>query len=148
MRELFLSKHMEDDTNSTLYFQQDRFDMEEYKARMQSLRVKKDVSFESRDVDINNFIISPEGMEGLILSIYIIIIPYITGAIVLFLFVAGSDIEKFLIMDLTTFFIVWAIGYEVVAAFILSAIFYSYLKYMGCCGMSENTPEPRKRSRR
>jgi len=143
-----LSKHTKEDTDSTLYFQQDRFDMEEYKERMQSLRVKKDVSFESRDVDINKFIISPEGMEGLILSIYIIIIPYIMGAIVLFLFVAGSDVDKFLIMDLTTFFIVWAIGYEVVAALILSAIFYSYLKYMGCCGMSEHPPEPRRIRRR
>ena len=143
-----MSKNKDDDSNSTLYFQQDTFDIEEYKARMQSLRVKKNDSFESREVDINRFIISPEGMEGLVLSLYIIIIPYIVGAIVLFFFVAGSDVEKFLIMDLTTFFIVWAIGYEVVAVFILSAIFYSYLKYMGCCGMSDTPPEPRGRKRR
>jgi len=143
-----LSKNKDDDSNSTLYFQQDTFDMEEYKERMQSLRVKKDVSFESREVDINRFIISPEGMEGFVLSLYIIIIPYIMGAIVLFLFVAGSDVEKFLIMDLTTFFIVWAIGYEVVAVSILSVIFYSYLKYMGCCGMSDVKQEPQGRRRR
>jgi len=143
-----LSKDTEDDVNSTLYFQQNSFDMEEYKERMQSMRKKKKVTFNSQEVDVNKFIISPEGMEGLVLSIYILLIPYIVGTGTLFLFVAGSDIDKFLIMDLTTFFIVWAIGYEVVAVFLLSAIFYSYLKYMGCCGLKESKIErPRQRRR-
>ena len=139
-----MSKKHEDDSNSSLYFQQDVFDMEEYKERMQSLRKKKVETFGDKPVDVNKYIISPEGMEGFVISIYILVIPYIVGASVLFLFVAGSDIDRFLTMDLTTFFIVWAIGYEVVAALLLSAIFYSYLKYMGCCGLREYKEPVRK----
>ena len=143
-----MSKHDDIDTNSTLYFQQDSFDMEEYKSRMQSLRKKKKDSFGSEPVNVNKYIISPDGMEGLVISIYVLLIPYLVGAIVLFLFVAGSDIDRFLILDLTTFFIVWAIGYEVVAVFLLSAIFYSYLKYMGCCGLQPDAREKKTTRRR
>lgn len=143
-----MSNHNKIDSDSSLYFQQDSFDMDEYKSRMQSLRKKKKDTFGSEPVDVNKYILSPDGMEGLVISIYVLLIPYIVGAIVLFLFVAGSDIDKFLILDLTTFFIVWAIGYEVVATFLLLAIFYSYLKYMGCCSMSPDVRERTTRRKR
>jgi hypothetical protein len=106
-----------------------RRDMKDYKNRLQSSR-KQNKTFGSQDVDVKDFIISPEGWEGIMFTFYFLSIPYITGIIFLFLFIARADLENFLIFDLTAFFVVWAIGYEIVASLILIIIFISYIKYM------------------
>jgi hypothetical protein len=38
--------------------------------------------------------------------------------------------ESFLVFDLTSFFIVWAIGYEIVASILIVAIFIAYIRYL------------------
>ncbi len=106
-----------------------RRDMKDYKNRLQGSR-KQNKTFGSQDVDVKDFIISPEGWEGIMFTFYFLSIPYITGIIFLFLFIARADLENFLIFDLTAFFVVWAIGYEIVASLILIIIFISYIKYM------------------
>lgn len=100
-----------------------------YKNRLRESRKRKD-SFGSQEIDVKDYIISPEGWEGIMLSFYFITIPYITGILFLFLAIARGDMEKFLVFDITAFFIVWAIGYEIVATLLLIAIFISYIKFM------------------
>ena len=107
----------------------DRSDVTDYKVRMSTLRKKKR-SFVTKDVEINDYILSPKGFEALMLSIYFILIPYATGALFLFIFIARVRFEKFLQLDLTSLFVIWAIGYEIIASIILLLIFFSYLKFL------------------
>jgi len=104
-------------------------DVTDYKVRMSTMR-KKNRSFGSQNVDVNDYILSPAGWEGLMLSIYFLLIPYALGALFLFLFIARAIFEKFLLLDLASLFIVWAIGYEVLAFLLLTMIFFSYLKFL------------------
>ncbi|MEA1919187.1 MAG: hypothetical protein U9N52_05055 [Campylobacterota bacterium] len=122
-------KFQNSERNQDLHYVHVRRDAKEYKDRLQKSRKNKD-NFGSQEVDVKDFIISPEGWEGIMFTFYFLSIPYITGIIFLFLFIARADMENFLVFDLTAFFVVWAIGYEIVASLILITIFISYLKYM------------------
>ena len=104
-------------------------DIVEYKSRMKKVRKKKE-SFGSQNIDVNQYIISPQGFEGVMLSLYFLFIPYATGLLFLFVFIAHVTFEKFLLLDIASIFIVWMIGYEVLAVSILTLIFFSYLKYL------------------
>ncbi len=123
-------KYQNSSRDHDLHYVHVRRDAREYKDRLKQARKKKAESFGSQEVDIRDYIISPEGWEGVMFSFYFIAIPYVTGVIFLFLFVARGDMHNFLILDLTHFFIVWAIGYEVVASIILILLFVSYIKYV------------------
>jgi type IV secretory pathway TrbL component len=54
------------------------------------------------------------------------IIPYLTALAFLFLFIAKSSYQLFLEFDLASYFIVWAIGYEICMVFALIIFFYSW----------------------
>ncbi|QFR50462.1 hypothetical protein FJR48_07685 [Sulfurimonas lithotrophica] len=90
---------------------------------------RKKKSFASKEIEINEMVWAPEGYEGIFLFIYILTIPYITGAIFLFFAVAQADFDSFIKLNMTAFFIVWAIGYEIVATILLVSIFIMFLKY-------------------
>ncbi len=96
------------------------------------VRAKQKVndSFGSQQVDLKNYVLSPEGWEGVMFTIYFLVVPYLIGVLFLFLFVAGSDIDNFLILDITAFFVLWAIGYEIVATLLMLGLLLSYLKWM------------------
>jgi hypothetical protein len=117
------------DRNQDLHYVNVRREAKEYKERISQSRKKKE-TFGNQDVEVKDFIISPEGWEGIMFGFYFLSIPYIAGILFLFLFIARADMENFLVFDLSAFFVVWAIGYEVVASIILIAIFISYIKYM------------------
>ncbi len=105
-------------------------DTQKYLNRMKDVRHTQQESFGSTKIDINEFILSPEGWETAMFSIYFLVIPYITGAIFLFLFIAHASVTNFFVLDFSAFFIVWTIGYETIAALILISIFISYLNYL------------------
>ena len=74
----------------------------------------------------------PAGFEKLFLLIYFITLPYITGLLFLFFYVANGKKELFLSLnDDASFIMTWAIGYEIIAVLTLlwivkSAISFSY----------------------
>lgn len=105
-------------------------DTQKYLNRMKDARKVKKESFGSQKVDMNDYILSPEGWEGLMFFIYFLSIPYLIGALFLFVFVAQGSVVNFFVLDISAFFIVWAIGYEVIASLILITIFFSYLNYV------------------
>jgi len=86
-------------------------------------------TFGNQPVDFSKFIYLPEGYEKFFIFLYVLIVPYITGLIFLFFFVAKTDVTNFTSLDLTTFFVVWAMGYEIVAAILLTMIFYSAFRF-------------------
>ncbi|WP_345978828.1 hypothetical protein [Sulfurimonas sp. HSL3-2] len=105
-------------------------DAQKYLNRMKGVRKVKKESFGSQKVDINDYILSPEGWEGLMFFLYFVSIPYLIGALFLFIFIAQGSVINFFVLDISAFFIVWAIGYEVIASLILITIFFSYLNYV------------------
>ncbi|MBU0631442.1 hypothetical protein KKA17_02245 [bacterium] len=104
-------------------------DNQRYLNRAKETRRAKDESFASQNVDINSYVLAPEGWEGLLFFIYFISIPYLVGSLFLFLFIAHASFVNLFIFDMSAFFIIWAIGYEVIVVLLLATIFISYLKY-------------------
>ncbi|WP_345991677.1 hypothetical protein [Sulfurimonas sp. HSL-1716] len=119
-----------DQLGDDVLFSSESSDTQKYLERMKDARKIKKESFGSQKVDLNDYILSPEGWEGLMLFLYFISLPYLVGALFLFIFIAHGSVTNFFVLDIGAFFIVWAIGYEVIAVLLLSAIFISYLKYL------------------
>lgn len=86
-------------------------------------------SFSTQNVELSDYLKVVEGYEGIFYILYFLFIPYIVGAIFLFIFIAGGSFENFALLDSSAFLIVWMIGYEVVASCLLIGIFISFLKY-------------------
>ena len=60
----------------------------------------------------------PEGYEQLFLGLYFVTLPYITGVLFLFFFIARGSSSVMMALRDQNFFLVWAIGYEIIAGFI------------------------------
>ena len=90
---------------------------------------KKKTSFSSQTINLKDYLFIPEGMEFFFYTFYLMVVPYITGAIFLFFAVAGGDFNNFMLLDLAQAFIVWAIGYEIVATISLLWIAVLFIKY-------------------
>ena len=97
--------------------------------KKRSNRKKQKVNFYNQKVDFKDFIYVPEEWAALVYAIYIVIIPYITGVIFLFLAIARGNYENFKLLNIQAFPIVWLIGYEMVAVVMLVWILVLYLKY-------------------
>ena len=89
---------------------------------------RENISFAKKEVDVKAYILAPEGYELFMFFIYFLTIPYLTGLAFLYLFVAKANFEHFLNVKLSSFFVIWAIGYELVAAVLLILIGYSFIK--------------------
>ena len=87
-------------------------------------------NFGSQEIDFSDYLIIPRGYEGISYTFYIIAIPYLIGLSFLFLYVAEGVYGDFSLLDLNSFLIIWAIGYEITGALILLFIFLAYLKFL------------------
>jgi len=90
---------------------------------------KKRASFGSQKLDFKDYLFVPEQWESVAYTIYVVGVPYVVGAIFLFLFVANASWENFQLLNLNAFPIVWLIGYEIVAICLLIWIMFLYLTY-------------------
>jgi len=91
-------------------------------------RRRKEVSFAQKEVDIKAFVIAPEGYEAFMFGVYFLTIPYLVGLSFLYLFVAKASFSHFLNFKISSFFVIWAIGYEIVAVITLAMIAYAFAK--------------------
>ncbi len=90
---------------------------------------KVPASFGAQKVELSDYLSAPDGYESVVYPLYFVFVPYLTGAILLFFFVAGASFENFKLIEFNNFLVVWLIGYEVVATMILIAILIAFLKY-------------------
>ena len=67
-------------------------------------------------------------LDDFMFIVYFITIPYLAGLGFLYLFIAKGDFSNFLNFKISSFFVIWAIGYEVVAAILLTLIINSFIK--------------------
>ena len=91
-------------------------------------RRRTEASFAQKEIDVKSFIIAPEGYETFMFFIYFLTIPYLTGLAFLYLFIADGSFSHFLNFKITSYFVIWMIGYEVVAAITLTLIGYAFIK--------------------
>jgi hypothetical protein len=89
---------------------------------------RKANSFAQKEININDYVFAPEGYETFMFIIYFITVPYLAGLSFLYLFIAKGDFSHFLNFKISSFFVIWAIGYEVVAAILLTLIINSFIK--------------------
>ncbi len=89
---------------------------------------RKEVSFAQKEIDVKAFVIAPEGYETFMFSIYFLTVPYLTGLAFLYLFVAQASFSHFLNFKINSFFVIWMIGYEVVAVITMTLIAYAFIK--------------------
>ena len=115
--------------NSDLFYNSNG-DTQKYLNRMKDARNTKQDGFGSQKINLNDFVLSPEGWETLMFTIYFLAIPYLVGILFLFLFIAHASVTNFFILEFGAFLVVWAIGYEVIAISILISIFISYINYV------------------
>ena len=85
-------------------------------------------SFAQKEIDVKSYVIAPEGYEAFMFALYFATIPYFMGLLFLYLFVAKASFIHFLNFKISSVFIIWMIGYEVVAAVSLALITYSFAK--------------------
>ena len=117
-------------SNDDLHYLDARQTSEYYQMQRQKTRKKKEAeTFGSQEVDLLDYVISPEGYEKLAFTLYFIFLPYLAGLLFMFLFIAEGNIDHFLVLDVSLFFIVWAIGYEFLGGMALIAIFWSFLNF-------------------
>lgn len=100
-----------------------------YSEKNSERRKAQEEDFLSQEFDYRNFIFAPEGYEGLMMFLYILTLPYLMGLVFLFLFVARSSYEYFLEFNLTSYFVIWAIGYEVIAVLLIGIIILAWLNH-------------------
>ena len=103
-----------------------------YSPREARIKNKED-SFSKQKVTFDDTpLFFPAGFEKLFLLIYFITLPYIAGLLFLFFYVANGKSELFLSLnDDSSFFLTWAVGYEIIAGLIMlwiikRAISFSY----------------------
>ncbi len=95
------------------------------KQKKKKRTVRNSTSYTQQEVDFQKtpFLFFPPGKEMLFLGIYFVTLPYITGLIFLFFFVSDGKASVFgSIGKDASFFLVWTIGYEILAVFILLMI--------------------------
>lgn len=86
-------------------------------------------TFFSQNVRMSKYMFLPDGWEPVVLFFYLGLLPYATGLLFIYLFIAEGDFDSFLQLDLFTIIPVWSIGYETLAALLLLNIVYSAINF-------------------
>jgi hypothetical protein len=125
-----MDKNIEKRMHSTLISNTARDSAKDYQRQNIKKRRQNEDDFFNKSLDYRNFVFSPEGYEGIMVAIYIALIPYLAGLLFLYLFVARASYEYFLVFNLASYAVIWAIGYEVCAVLLLVGIFLAWLKHI------------------
>lgn len=125
-----MSKQDDNNTNqrNSIYYNQLLRAAESKTKKLESDRIEK--SFASKEVDFSKYLLIPQGYEGIAYCLYFLSIPYFVGITFLFFYIAEGVYNNFSLLDITSFLIIWAIGYEITGAIILLIIFFSFVKHL------------------
>ena len=92
----------------------------------------KAVQYMQQDVDLDRtpLLFFPPGKEMLFLGIYFITLPYIVGLLFLFFYISSMQVSIFQSIGMdTSIFLVWIIGYELIAVFVILYIIKNALMF-------------------
>lgn len=86
-------------------------------------------NFLKKKFEITDYITLPEGIANILFFISFLVIPYIVGISFVFIVIARASLDIFSELNSNEYFIYWAIGYEVIASFLLFLIIKSAITY-------------------
>ncbi|GEM_PF-856709 len=106
-------------------------------------------SYMQKPVDLQKtpFLFFPPGKEMLFLGIYFVTLPYIAGLLFLFFYVSEGKPAVFGSITVNSdanFFLVWAIGYEIIAAIIIVWIIKNSIMYSIRKSQTDRRRRPKK----
>ena len=106
-----------------------------------------------KEVELNKtpFLFFPPGKELLFLGIYFMTLPYITGLLFLFFYVSKGKASTFgAVSTESNFFLVWTVGYEILAVLAVLWIIKNAISYSikNSQAMSRSRRQPPKKRRR
>lgn len=142
-----MDNNIERRMRSTLISDTARNSAKIYQKENINTRRKQEDDFFNQSLVYRNFVFSPEGYEGVVLGLYILLIPYLAGLLFLYLFVAQASYEYFLEFNLASFAIIWAIGYEVCAVLIIVGIFFTWFRHINTRWKQEQARKKQPRDR-
>ncbi|TQV62861.1 MAG: hypothetical protein FNT15_05500 [Sulfurovum sp.] len=87
--------------------------------------------FLSQEIYITDYIPLSENTLYVFLFLTILSVPYMIGVIFIFVFIANFAINLMPNVTILSFIASWAIGYELIAGFILFNIFKSFVNFKG-----------------
>ena len=90
--------------------------------KKKKIKSSRQVGYMQQPVDLQKtpFLFFPPGKEMLFLGIYFATLPYITGLLFIFFYVSDANAKTFGNIGVdSNFFLVWALGYEVLATIIV-----------------------------
>lgn len=131
--------------NSSLASNGARESAKQYQNKNSKIRQKKEEDYFNKSFNYRNFIFAPEGFEEVMVGIYILLLPYLMGLLFLYLFIAEGNFEFFVEFNLVSFFVIWAIGYEVIAGLIMLFIVLGAIRYYSKKGNKD--PKNKRRDR-
>jgi hypothetical protein len=107
------------------------FEDKKYKELYKKKEQKKINRFMQREINITDYINLSKEIANLLIAISFLILPYIIGVVFIFLIIAKANLEIYerIGNSVNQYLVSWAIGYEVIATFLLlliikSAIFF------------------------
>ncbi len=89
----------------------------------------KQDSFLSQKIYIKDYINLSEDMANLVFFISFLLLPYGVGVLFVFVIFAKSNLDIFKRIDIDEYYILWSIGYEIIAFFLLLFILKSAIDF-------------------
>ena len=100
--------------------------------KKKKIRSNRSVGYMQQPVDLQKtpFLFFPPGKEMLFLGIYFVTLPYIAGLLFIFFYISDANAKTFgdISVD-SNFFLVWALGYEILASIIILWIIKSAISF-------------------
>lgn len=113
---------------------QNQIETKIYKTKRKQFQEEKRTlvgKFLSQEIYITDYIPLSENTLYVFLFLSILSVPYILGVIFIFVFIANFAINLMPSVTILSFIASWAIGYELIAGFILFNIFKSFINFKG-----------------
>ena len=99
-----------------------------YKELQVKKRTKVD-NFLKKKFEITDYIQLPEGLANMLFFIAFLVVPYIVGISFIFIVIARASLDTFWEININEYSVYWAIGYEVIASFLLFIIIKSAITF-------------------
>jgi hypothetical protein len=106
-----------------------RRSLNEEKIKLRKKRVSNNEiapkSFFSKNIIISDYIYLPEGFQKFLLLTIFILIPYILGILIMFIFMGSEEFQEMTTLTFDLYMFTWTIGYETIALILLLIIIKS-----------------------
>jgi hypothetical protein len=90
---------------------------------------EKPSNFLSQNIVISDYIYLPENLQKFFLLTIFILIPYIIGILIMFIFVGSAKFKELTTLTFDLYILTWTVGYETIAFILLLLIIKSALSF-------------------